>query len=92
LDFNLSFYGYLEGIALEGAPPRRFGPPAHDQRGRHPIIGRLSAPRGLGALEEFRRLQLLAPEGPTLKASLPGPYTLAGRLIPGELYPDRYMR
>jgi 5-methyltetrahydropteroyltriglutamate--homocysteine methyltransferase len=90
LDFNLSFYGYLEGIALEGAPPRRLGPPAHDQRGRHPIIGRLSAPRGLGALEEFRRLQLLAPEGPTLKASLPGPYTLAGRLVPNELYPDRY--
>jgi 5-methyltetrahydropteroyltriglutamate--homocysteine methyltransferase len=90
LDFNLSFYGYLEGIALEGAPPRHFGPPAHDQRGRHAITGRLSAPRGLGALEEFRRLQLLAPEGPTLKASLPGPYTLAGRLVPNELYPDRY--
>jgi 5-methyltetrahydropteroyltriglutamate--homocysteine methyltransferase len=89
-DFNLSFYGYLEGIALEGAPPRRFGPPAHDQRGRHAITSPLRAPRGLGALEEFRRLQLLAPEGPTLKASLPGPYTLAGRLIPGELYPDRY--
>ena len=27
LDFNLSFYGYLEGIALESAPPRRFEPP-----------------------------------------------------------------
>jgi 5-methyltetrahydropteroyltriglutamate--homocysteine methyltransferase len=90
LDFNLSFYGYLEGISLEGALPRRFGPPAHDQRGRHTIAGRLAAPRGLGALEEFRRLQLLAPEGPTLKASLPGPYTLAGRLVPNDLYPDRY--
>ena len=90
LDFNLSFYGYLEGISLEGALPRRFGPPAHDQRGRHTIAGRLAAPRGLGALEEFRRLQLLAPEGPTLKASLPGPYTLAGRLVPSDLYPDRY--
>jgi 5-methyltetrahydropteroyltriglutamate--homocysteine methyltransferase len=90
LDFNLSFYGYLEGIALEAAPPRRFGPPAHDQRGRHAISGRLRAPRGLGALEEFRRLQLLAPEGPALKASLPGPYTLAGRLLPNEVYTDRY--
>jgi 5-methyltetrahydropteroyltriglutamate--homocysteine methyltransferase len=90
LDFNLSFYGYLEGIALEAAPPRRFGPPAHDQRGRHAITGRLRAPRGLGALEEFRRLQLLAPEGPALKASLPGPYTLAGRLSPNEVYTDRY--
>ena len=35
LDFNLSFYGYLDGIDLEVTPSRRFGPPAHDQRGRH---------------------------------------------------------
>ena len=27
LDFNLSFYGFIEGIDLEGNPPRRFGPP-----------------------------------------------------------------
>src|SRR5262245_426268 len=46
LDFNLSFYGYLEGIALESAPPRRWGPPAHDQRGKHEIMAPLSAPRG----------------------------------------------
>jgi 5-methyltetrahydropteroyltriglutamate--homocysteine methyltransferase len=38
LDFNLSFYGYIKGIDLEPKPPRRFGPPAHDQRGKHPII------------------------------------------------------
>jgi 5-methyltetrahydropteroyltriglutamate--homocysteine methyltransferase len=90
LDFNLSFYGYLEGMALESSPPRRFGPPAHDQRGRHAITGRLRAPRGLGAVEEFHRLQLLAPQGPTLKASLPGPYTLAGRLVPDGIYSDRF--
>ena len=42
LDFNLSFYGYLEGISLEGEAPRRFGPPAHDQRGKHEITGELS--------------------------------------------------
>src|SRR5688572_33373730 len=35
LDFNLSFYGYIEGIELESASPRKFGPPAHDQRGKH---------------------------------------------------------
>ena len=45
LDFNLSFYGFLEGIALEAASPRKFGPPAHDQRGKHPITGELQAPR-----------------------------------------------
>lgn len=25
-DFNLSFYGYIQGIELESASPRRFGP------------------------------------------------------------------
>src|SRR6266545_1381378 len=53
LDFNLSFYGLLEGIALESAPRRRWGPPAHDQRGRHKVIGELRAPRGLGTLKDF---------------------------------------
>jgi 5-methyltetrahydropteroyltriglutamate--homocysteine methyltransferase len=90
LDFNLSFYGYLQGIELETVPPRRFGPPAHDQRGKHKVIGQLAAPRGLGVIEEFKRLQRLAPKDPTLKASVPGPYTLSGRLLPNSQYSDRY--
>ena len=90
LDFNLSFYGFLEGIELEAAAPRRFGPPAHDQRGKHAVVGELRAPRGLGAVEEFKRLQRLAPSAITLKASVPGPYTLSGRLLPNAQYPDRY--
>jgi 5-methyltetrahydropteroyltriglutamate--homocysteine methyltransferase len=90
LDFNLSFYGFIEGIELESASPRRFGPPAHDQRGKHKISGPLSAPRGLGTVEDFARLKRMAPRGPVLKASVPGPYTLSGRLIPNKQYPDRY--
>ena len=90
LDFNLSFYGFLQGIDLEPASPRRFGPPAHDQRGKHAVSGKLAAPRGLGTVEDFKRLQRLAPAGPTLKASVPGPYTLSGRLVPNAQYPDRY--
>ena len=99
LDFNLSFYGFLEGIELESAAPRRFGPPAHDQRGRHKVIGELRAPRGLGTLKDFERLKRLsAAVLPTLnlqastvlKASVPGPYTLSGRLIPNERYRDRF--
>jgi 5-methyltetrahydropteroyltriglutamate--homocysteine methyltransferase len=90
LDFNLSFYGYLEGIAVEPAPPRRFGPPAHDQRGKHAITEELRAPRGLGVVDEFARLRRLAPAGPVLKASVPGPYTLSGRLLPNRQYPDRW--
>jgi 5-methyltetrahydropteroyltriglutamate--homocysteine methyltransferase len=93
LDFNLSFYGFLEGIEMEATQPRRFGPPAHDQRGRHRITGELKAPRGLGVVDEWLRLKRLAPSGspgPALKASVPGPYTLSGRLVPNERYPDRY--
>ena len=90
LDFNLSFYGHLEGIELEAASPRKFGPPAHDQRGKHAITGDLRAPRGLGVVAEFQRLQRLAPRGPTLKTSVPGPYTLSGRLLPNRQYADRW--
>ena len=30
LDFNLSFYGFLTGLAAEPPSARRFGPPGHD--------------------------------------------------------------
>ena len=79
LDFNLGFYGFIAGIE-QGEAPRRFGPPAHDQRAKHRIVGELSAPRGLGTVEEFERLRRVAPAGPALKVAVPGPYTLAGRL------------
>jgi 5-methyltetrahydropteroyltriglutamate--homocysteine methyltransferase len=90
LDFNLSFYGHLEGIEPETRPARRFGPPAHDQRPRHRVVGELRAPRGLGVVREFERLARVAPTGPALKASVPGPYTLSGRLLTSSRYPDRY--
>jgi 5-methyltetrahydropteroyltriglutamate--homocysteine methyltransferase len=89
-DFNLSFYGHIQGIDLESASPRRWGPPAHDQRGRHAVTGTLQATKGLGAVEEYLRLKKLAPHGPTLKSSLPGPYTLSGRLVPNAQYQDRW--
>ena len=99
LDFNLSFYGFIEGIELESASPRKFGPPAHDQRGKHKVTGELRAPRGLGTVEDFNRLKRLATpqlgtqnaeRGTALKASVPGPYTLSGRLVPNDRYKDRY--
>jgi 5-methyltetrahydropteroyltriglutamate--homocysteine methyltransferase len=90
LDFNLSFYGHLDGVAGDEAPVRRFGPPGHDQRGRHRVTGELRAPRGLGVVAEFERLRRLVPRGPALKVSVPGPYTLSGRLLPHERYPDRW--
>jgi 5-methyltetrahydropteroyltriglutamate--homocysteine methyltransferase len=89
-DFNLSFYAFLDGLELEREPRRRFGPPAHDQRGRHRLVGELQAPGGLGVVAEWERLCELAPAGVQLKASVPGPYTLAGRIEPNADYPDRW--
>jgi 5-methyltetrahydropteroyltriglutamate--homocysteine methyltransferase len=89
-DFNLSFYAFLDGLELDREPRRRFGPPAHDQRGRHRIVGELTAPDGLGVVAEWERLRSLAPAGTPLKASVPGPYTLAGRIEPNADYSDRW--
>ena len=47
-------------------------------------------------MEEFKRLQRLAvpyaisKSKPALKASVPGPYTLSGRLVPNQQYRDRW--
>jgi len=89
-DFNLSFYGRLEGVNSRGPTRRRFGPPAHDQRGKYKVSGRLRSKYGLGAVAEFKLLKKIAPPGPVLKASVPGPYTLSGRISPGGMYKDRW--
>ena len=90
LDFNLSFYGFIKGIAPNHEETRKFGPPAHDQRGKHTIVEALTAPKGLGVVEEYNRLKRLSPKDKILKASVPGPYTLSGRMLPGEIYKDRW--
>jgi 5-methyltetrahydropteroyltriglutamate--homocysteine methyltransferase len=90
LDFNLSFYGFIKGIQENKDEIRKFGPAAHDQRGKNRIVGELSAPSGLGTVAEFNRLKKLAPQGQALKVSVPGPYTLSGRLMPNDYYKDRY--
>ena len=90
-DFNLSFYGRLEGIHATPFAPRRFGPPAHDQRGKYPVTGTIVSRHGLGAVADFELLRKVAPPGgPALKASVPGPYTLSGRIEPGGDYPSRW--
>ena len=41
-------------------------------------------------MKEYERLKRLAPPGHILKASIPGPYTLSGRLLPNERYKSRF--
>jgi 5-methyltetrahydropteroyltriglutamate--homocysteine methyltransferase len=54
-------------------------------------VGDLRAPRGLGVVEEWRRAREIGiPDGIGLKAAVPGPYTLAGRIVPSGDLPDRW--
>jgi 5-methyltetrahydropteroyltriglutamate--homocysteine methyltransferase len=86
VDFNLGFYEYLRG--LEPLPrARHWGAPAHDQRDRYRAIEPLTAPAGLGTVAEYRRLREYTSR--PAKVPVPGPFTLAGCIDGGSVYPDR---
>ncbi|MGE5221949.1 MAG: methionine synthase [Omnitrophica WOR_2 bacterium] len=86
VDFNLGFYDYLSGI--QALPARRkLGAPAHDQRGKYLCLEPIGAPEGLGAVAEYCHLKELTDL--PVKMPVPGPFTLAGRLEGGDVYPDR---
>lgn len=86
VDFNLGFYEYLGGLEpLRKA--RHWGAPAHDQRDRYRCAAPLSAPEGLGTTTEYHRLREYT-TGP-VKIPVPGPFTLAGCIDGGDVYPDR---
>ncbi|MBM3459080.1 MAG: hypothetical protein FJX77_11185, partial [Armatimonadetes bacterium] len=87
VDFNLGFYGRLRG--LEKLPPQRtHGPDGHDMRDRYRVVDRITAPTGLGILEEFEFARTQTTR--RLKVTCPGPYTLAGRPQGDRIYTDRY--
>lgn len=84
--FTAEFYSHLTGLrALE--PDRKLGPAGHDQQHRFEVLEPIAAPKGLGVLAEFQyaRRRTAKP----LKVTIPGPFTLAGRLMPGMVYKDR---
>jgi len=86
VDFNLGFYEYLNG--LEPLPKARlWGAPAHDQRNKYRCVAPLSAPNGLGTVAEHRRLRQIT-DAPA-KMPVPGPFTLAGCIQGGDVYPNR---
>ncbi len=88
LDFNLSFYGHLEGI--EPARPQPAGASA-----RRPTTsaGSTASPAssrrraGSAPSRSSSASARLAPAGPALKASVPGPIRLSGRLVPERALP-----
>jgi 5-methyltetrahydropteroyltriglutamate--homocysteine methyltransferase len=86
VDFNLGFYQYIQG--LEPLPQaRRFGAPAHDQRDKYKAVDKLSAPRGLGTVNEYSRLREYT--NAPIKMPVPGPFTLSGCIDRGPVYEDR---
>ncbi|HLO34857.1 MAG TPA: hypothetical protein VK194_02190, partial [Candidatus Deferrimicrobium sp.] len=70
-------------------PDRRLGVGAHDALHRFAVDAPIVAPNGFGVVAEFQ-----AARGRTdrrLKVTLPGPFTLSGRLLTGagSVYPSR---
>jgi len=87
VDFIVSFPKRLSGIR-ELPQARKLPPEGHDQRPKYAVEGELNCPEGLGIVEEFRflRRRTSAP----LKVAVPGPHTLAGRIVPdGKIYKTR---
>lgn len=84
--FTAEFYRHLTG--LRPLPPeRRVGPPGHDQQHRFEVVEPIDAPNGLGVVAEFRAARSRTSR--PLKVTVPGPFTLAGRLAGGGVYRDR---
>jgi 5-methyltetrahydropteroyltriglutamate--homocysteine methyltransferase len=85
-DFIMSFYGRLEGLR-EAPPRRRLGPYLYDSTPVYETTGPVTAPAGLGTVEEYRFAVSRARR--PLKVAVPGPLTLtnAVRIVDG--YRDR---
>lgn len=86
--FTAEFYRHLSGVEPLPAE-RRLGVGAHDQQHRFAVREPIEAPDGLGVVEEYLAARIRTDR--LLKVTLPGPFTLSGRLTygPGELYPSR---
>jgi 5-methyltetrahydropteroyltriglutamate--homocysteine methyltransferase len=86
--FTAEFYRHLTGVRALPAD-RRLGAGGHDQQHRFEVVEPIAAPNGLGVIEEYRyaRTRTVRP----LKVTMPGPYTLSGRLTygPGQVYGRR---
>jgi len=86
--FTAEFYRHLSGVRPL-PPDRRLGAGGHDQQHRFEVVEPIGAPEGLGVVAEYR--SAVARARRPLKVTLPGPYTLSGRLRtgPGEVYGNR---
>ena len=75
--FTAEFYRHLTGVGAL-PPDRRLGAGGHDQQHRFEVLEPIAAPDGLGVVAEYR--YAVSRTNRPLKVTLPGPYTLSGRL------------
>ena len=86
--FTAEFYRHLTGVRARPSD-RLLGAGGHDQQHRFDVLEPIAAPDGLGVVEEFRFASTRTDR--PLKVTIPGPYTLSGRLAygPGQVYGHR---
>lgn len=84
--FIIGFYDRIAGIRTLEAP-RRLGQPLWDTNTPFEVTEKITAPQGLGIVEEFRVARALTDR--PLKATVPGPYTLLVPLKLGGVYRDK---
>jgi 5-methyltetrahydropteroyltriglutamate--homocysteine methyltransferase len=86
--FTAEFYRHVTGVRALPAD-RRLGAGGHDQQHRFEVLEPITAPDGLGVVEEYRYARTRARQ--PLKVTIPGPYTLSGRLRtgPNDVYTTR---
>lgn len=86
--FTAEFYKHVTGVRALPSD-RRLGAGGHDQQHRFEVLEPISAPDGLGVVGEYSYARTRARR--PLKVTIPGPYTLSGRLRTGagEVYATR---
>src|SRR5207302_1353308 len=84
--FIIGFYDRFSGIRTLPAA-RRLGQPLWDTNTPFEVFDRISAPEGLGIVEEFKLARSLTSW--RIKATVPGPYTLLVPLKLGGGYRDK---
>jgi 5-methyltetrahydropteroyltriglutamate--homocysteine methyltransferase len=84
--FTAAFYSHLTGLK-ELPPHRQVGVAGHDQRESYEAVAAIDAPGGLGLVGEYAYVRQRTAR--PIKMPCAGPFTLAGRIKPGDVYKDR---
>jgi 5-methyltetrahydropteroyltriglutamate--homocysteine methyltransferase len=83
VNFIMGFYERLDGVVAR-EPFRKLGLPLYDRETLYETTGRVTAPNGLGAVDEFRFLRGRTDK--PIKVPVPGPLTLRTPMVLGAGY------